>query len=435
MFLLSFVLLVLTILGACTPYIPVYPPTYTPPPPPSYTPTIGPTFTPIFTPTSTPTFTPTPASTLAKWTIMVYIDGDNNLEPEAIGDLNEMEVVGSTSNVNIVAQVDRITGHDATNGDWTGTRRYYVTKDYDPYTINSTLIQDLGEVNMGSPQTLINFASWAINNYPAEHYALIIWNHGGGFRKKSSYLLSRDIAVDDTSNDSITMSELSYALSSIKNYLGKNIDLLGMDACLMSMIEVAYEIKDYANVMVSSEQNEPFDGWPYNRFLARLVANPNMNAKTLGTNIVNDYIAYYQGTETVVLSAVDLTKIESLANAASNFALAVMNDTLSSASSYINDAYDAEYYGVDDSSFVDLYSFMNLVVNDPYVYSSQVKTWANNVMTGVTDAVIQKGSTYIGDHHGLSVYFPYNEYIDSRYLLTKFAQNTYWDEMLRALGF
>jgi clostripain len=165
-----------------------------------------------------------PNANLPEWTVMVYLDADNNLESAGIDDINEMETVGSTSDVNIVVQIDRIPysvldsnnegyADDISNGDWTNTRRYFITQDYDPSTINSQLISNLGEQNMGNPQTLISFAKWAVSNYPAKKYLLVIWNHGGGFRSTG---LTKDIAWDDTSGgDKITMSELEYALSSI----------------------------------------------------------------------------------------------------------------------------------------------------------------------------------------------------------------------------
>ncbi len=414
--------------GACVPYSPVVPPPHTPwtPTQPFFTPT-----TTIPTPTATPTTTPTG---IAKWTFMVYIDGDNNLEPAAVGDLNEMEMVGSTSSVNIVAEIDRIPGYDTSNGDWTGTRRYYVKKDYDPYVINSQLIQDLGELNMGNPQTLVDFVSWAVSNYPAEHYALVIWNHGGGFRKVTGYPISKDIAIDDTNSDKITMGELSLALSRINSILGKKLDLLGMDACLMGMIEVAYEIKDYANVMVASEESEPLEGWPYDRLLADLVSNPSMSAGTLGSHIVNDFVTYYQGTDTVTLSAIDLTQIGTVASFVSQFALSVINDTVTPGSQYISSANSAQYYQ-GDTDFIDLYDFANQVLNNPFISNPTGKTAAGNIMSAVSSAIIAEGDTLIGEDHGLSIYFPYTPPMDARYPLTKFARDTYWDEMLQYLGY
>ena len=107
-----------------------------------------------------------PRDNTAEWTVMVYLDADNNLESAGIDDINEMEMVGSTGDVNIVVQADRIPGYDISNSDWTNTRRYYIAQDFDPVQINSEF-NDLGELNMGDPQTLIDFTDWATINCPA----------------------------------------------------------------------------------------------------------------------------------------------------------------------------------------------------------------------------------------------------------------------------
>ncbi len=119
----------------------------------------------------------------AKWTLLIYLDGDNDLEDAGIEDMNEMEVVGSGDSVNILVQFDRIDGEDNTNGDWTDTRRFRITQDSDMDIISSSPVQMLGELNMGHPQTLTDFINWGVTNYPAQHYMLVLWNHGGGWRK------------------------------------------------------------------------------------------------------------------------------------------------------------------------------------------------------------------------------------------------------------
>jgi len=89
----------------------------------------------------------------ANWTFLIYIDGDNNLELMAINDINEMEKSSLPSSINIIVQIDRIDGYDSSNGNWTTTRRYKITHDTNTSTIGSQLIQDMGELNMGDPQT------------------------------------------------------------------------------------------------------------------------------------------------------------------------------------------------------------------------------------------------------------------------------------------
>lgn len=381
-----------------------------------------------------------PNANLSEWTVMIYLDADNNLESAGINDLNEMEMVGSSSDVNIVVQVDRIPysvlaannqGYfdDTSNGDWTNTRRYYITQDSDPYQISSDLKSDLGELNMGDPQTLIDFASWAVANYPAKKYLLVIWNHGGGFRSTS---LTKDIAWDDTSGgDRITMPELEYALSAISIQAGKNIDIVGMDACLMAMTEVAYQIKDYVDILVASEENVPNDGWPYDTILDQLVVNPTTSPEQLATDIVDKYIYSYPSYD-VTQSAIDLSHMDTLATQLSNLALTIMSDTLTPKNIYINASYSSQYY--DDYDFIDLYDFSNQLL--AYSNSLEVKNIALSIQQTLNYAVIKSeyNGGSVSSSKGLSIYFPYYSY-DYYYNNTNFSQDTLWDEMLSYLGY
>jgi len=383
-----------------------------------------------------------PRDNTTEWTVMVYLDSDNNLESAGIDDINEMEMVGSTSNVNIVVQVDRIPysilaannegyADNTSNGNWTNTRRYYITQDFDPVQINSQLKSDLGELNMGDPQTLVDFVDWATINYPAKKYLLVIWNHGGGFRSLS---LTKDIAWDDTSGrDKITMPELEYALSAISTQMGKRIDIVGMDACFMAMTEVAYQIKDYTDILVTSEESVPFNGWPYDIILGELVGNSLISSGQLAADMVDKYIfSYAYGN--VTQSAIDLSYMDTLASQLSNLALAIMDDSLTLKSKYILASVSSQYYG--DPDFIDLYDFCNQLL--AYSNSLEVKNIALNIQqTLINYAVIKSGYNggSVNGSKGLSIYFPwYYTYNSIKYNSTNFAQDTFWDEMLLSLG-
>jgi len=381
-----------------------------------------------------------PINNTAEWTVMVYLDADNNLESAGIDDINEMEIVGSTTEVNVVVQVDRIPysvlaannqgyADDVSNSNWTTTRRYYITQNFDPVQINSQLKSDLGELNMGDPQTLVDFTNWAVTNYPAKKYLLVIWNHGGGFR---SLKLAKDIAWDDTSGgDKITMPELEYALSTINTQMGKKIDIVGMDACFMAMTEVAYQIKDYADILVTSEESEPFDGWPYDTILGELVGNPLMSSGQFAVNIVDEYIFSYPYGH-VTQSAIDLSYMGTLTDQLSDLALTIMNDNLTPKYNYLNAANSSQYYG--DIDFIDLYDFCNQLL--VYSNSPGVKNIALSIQQTLNYAVIKSGYSggSVSGSKGLSIYFPYIAY-HYYYNYTNFSQDTFWDEMLSYLGY
>ena len=121
------------------------------------------------------------------------------------------EWVGSTADVNFVAQVDRT---DADRS-WTDTRRFLLEQDDDPYTVNSPVLESLGEVNMGDPNTLVDFALWTVENFPAEHYALFLSDHGGAWT---------GIGWDITDgSDQLTMPELDDAFTQITEGMGRTI--------------------------------------------------------------------------------------------------------------------------------------------------------------------------------------------------------------------
>jgi len=281
-------------------------------------------------------------NTLPKWTFMVYLAGDNNLSDAGETDLQEMAAVGSTDEVNIVAEFDRI-------GDDAHSKRYYVKKG------ELQELVDLGETDCGDPNVLLRFIRWSAENYPAERYALILWNHGGGwapsdidqiatevktkdygrnegvdrsgsrlgkalFRSTWKRILTldspveRSICIDDGSGHSLDTVELGQVLKLAVDAFGQPIDLMGMDACLMSNFEVAYQARDYVKCIVASEETEPFDGWPYTEVLQKLVDEPDIATTVFGAHIVDAYIASYANTNKhVTQSALDMSKVDTLA--------------------------------------------------------------------------------------------------------------------------
>ncbi|MDR1745538.1 MAG: hypothetical protein LBS30_07290, partial [Planctomycetota bacterium] len=145
------------------------------------------------------------ASDTRKWTILVYLDGDNNLEGEALGDLIEMQrgkaKLRDPDAVEVIVLFDRAKGNDDSFGDWEETRVYRVLPSGRDDDIEADLLRNCGELNMSSPQTLENFITEGMRVFPAPRTALILWNHGSGW----TGLLSDDTAPG-AENDSDVMS-------------------------------------------------------------------------------------------------------------------------------------------------------------------------------------------------------------------------------------
>ncbi|HNX75120.1 MAG TPA: clostripain-related cysteine peptidase [Candidatus Rifleibacterium sp.] len=257
-----------------------------------------------------------------KWTVLAYVCADNDLERFGLMDVNEMEKVGSDDNINIVAQIDRMRSGDGdtiSDGNWVGTRRYYVTKDNDPNKVNSKMVMNIGEASMGTKTTLADFLKWGVKTYPADNVAVIIWNHGAGWI---------GIAQDQEDDTLLSMTDVSWALRegqkelSAVNGKDSKFAIVDFDACLMGTIEVAYEIADTAQYMTASEETEPGNGMPYADYLAPLAKNPALSPAEFSKRMVGTYVqsyanggsagnSYVKGSS-VTKSTVDLAKVGEL---------------------------------------------------------------------------------------------------------------------------
>jgi hypothetical protein len=218
-----------------------------------------------------------------------------------------------------------------------------------PTAANAT--EDLEECNMGDPNTLDAFVTWAMTEFPADNYALILWNHGDGWKSIDNWVpwaddikdtkdagSSRGICVDNTDNDYLSLQETEVALTGKYVQLlgydaclmhmieGKYVQLLGYDACLMHMIEVVHQVMANARISAGSEEVEPWDGWPYDTILADLTGTPTMSEKALGTVIVDRYMDSYGYTGSETQSAVENWELQNLVAAVDNLAQALINE-------------------------------------------------------------------------------------------------------------
>ncbi|MGE0631862.1 MAG: clostripain-related cysteine peptidase [Pseudobdellovibrionaceae bacterium] len=257
------------------------------------------------------------------WTVIVFLNGHNNLDPYGTEDINEMEKVGSTDKVNVVVQWASMDAN---------TKRLLVQKDNNEWAVTSPIVQDMGiKIDMGDYKELVNFANWAIQNYPAKRYFIDVWNHGSGWHRfqlnsRGFNIKPMDISWDDNTGNSISTEQLGVAMSEIALNLGRKVDIYGSDACLMSMVEVGAEMADSADVMIGSQDLEPGDGWDYEGFLNALAANPTTDALEVGKMLVQTYSASYPYTA-VTLSAVDLRKFGGLLSSLRRFSTEIMSFT------------------------------------------------------------------------------------------------------------
>jgi len=294
--------------------------------------------------------------TSSAWTIMIWLDGDNDLESAAMQDLNEMEYglylakqadPDIDSKIKIIVQLDRAPGYDSstlyTGKDWTDTRRYYVRPDSSVnYTLTSQRIDnDLGEINMGDASALKDFITYCKTYISAPKYGLILWNHGGGLRKKSltksdisdDEIVTKGVCWDETSNDDFLYTgEITDVLTSTES-----VDFLGFDACFMGMLEVAYEYrpgssKFGADAIAFSPATEQKDGWEYQKIFNRFASGStdsegdtcyaagSITANIFAEIVAKEYKDAFSSQSGETQTAVDNTKVEAVKTALDAFA-------------------------------------------------------------------------------------------------------------------
>ncbi len=347
------------------------------------------------------------------WTILVYLDADNNLSSYGTSDVQEMMGVGSSNDFNIVVLWDN-----------SGSKHGY----YYIQSGEATLVQDLGEVNMGSQTTATDFIDWAVTNFPADNYMLDYWNHGGAV-DRSGNITPRGVAWDDTNGgDWLTETEQKNIIEFFYNKIGRKIDIVSYDACLMATAEIAYMYDGYADYLVASEETEPGDGWDYD-FLNTVKNNPSVSAKALSQSILNYYMSWYSSSNDVTFSVIDIAYASALVSALDTFCDAAINTGNGS-------RYNGFTSGVADFSGYtkDLYGYLENVTNSSSV-SSTIKGYAQNVMDIITDDLVvyeDHGSSWNNEAYGVSITMKSDT---STYSLLDICQDSSWDEFLTFCNF
>ena len=385
---------------------------------------------------------------VADWTVMVFLNAKNNLEQFSFLNWDQMAKVGSTDRVNVLVEFGRPRRHYSNQyGAWSKTLRFRVAKGMKP--TQARALEDLGQVNMGAGSALADFVTWSRRNYPAEKTMLALWDHGQGWRRAQELTLRataadlgrvakgrqaarqrlgdavgsldplpddqtihgafRYVSHDEDTGDKLYNREIQDALADLTRE--EKIDVIGFDACLMSMLETAYALRKSGSVMVGSEELEPGDGWSYDGFLKPLAADPSaFDAVALGTQMVAAYRDYYGDRDATTMAATDLTKVEKAARALSRFAteatthlddhLPVLKRARKACENY------APGYGLNS---IDLARLLDQVTAAPGVAPALAKR-ATAARAALDDAVIDSWASAQRQgrfgSHGLAIYFP-----------------------------
>lgn len=326
------------------------------------------------------------------YTLMVYMCA-SDLESEngcATDDITEMLSATVDSKINLLIETGGTTEWQ-NYGISDNSNQIYKVENKELCLVNN----DLGMQEMTKPETLINFITYCKNEYPADKYGLILWNHGGGAISGFGY---DENAIDD---DTLTIDELKEALE----YSQVKFEFIGFDACLMANVETAYSIKDYANYLIASEETEPGTGWEYKSFLNKLSSNTSADTVEIAQTIVDKFIESNNGLfdfGDATLSVIDLNKIDDLYNTLYEFMekieteklnqnqFAVVSKAIGKTKSFAEGEYD----------IIDLMDFAKQIDNNV----------SEKLINQIKETVVYYRNTDLVENtYGISIYIPYTD--------------------------
>lgn len=341
------------------------------------------------------------------WTLMFYLDGDTSSTDGGSGyawDIsifNQLESVANNPNIQMLAVLDGPAAGDSVY--------YHIKYDTDPQKfanyargVDKWLPQDLNptnsanELNMGDPQTLVDFANWSRANYPAQHYALILVDHGGGLGGSMYDGHSTTNACPGTTYDCLTVKEMGSALAAITNNGSNKIDVLFLDACLMGVIDDAYQVRGSVNYYVANEN----EGWMTASFSglgsASGATTPVELAKLFANGFADSLDAVWSRAQVPYAIAVyDLSKTDTLSNAVAGLAQLLYNLMPSHASDLVTVRSQVQHLDINNDSKLD--------AQDDYV---DLYDWARLVKAKIPDSDVQTASQLVMD--AVSSYVPLN---------------------------
>lgn len=423
----------------------------------------------------------TKAAAVADWTILIFMAGDNNLDDAGYADIMEMKKIGSSDKLHIVVQRDSAAdGH--------GARRYYVTKGV---KIESDELANLGDTNTGDPKVLTEFLNWGLANYPAKRTMAVLWNHGNGWddtdiykaakrrglnppsapatggprrglgglrgslpagfnvhravkvkRARGSFFLTayqianvdgqrRAIAFDDNAQDFLDSVEMKNVFAAVAKKAKRKFDVIGMDACLMSMVETGLQVQRSGGVFCGSQEVEPGDGWPYDRILKQLAAKSAMDGKTLSSLIVKEFVGSYPKSEAVTQAAFDLAALSAVQKAADAFGAQLAKALANAGDLAVEGAIGRarkQSQKYEHPDYVDLWDFS---ANLAALWPACAKA-ATAVQQAIKKCVFANAATHsnVKRSHGLSIYLPVDQ-VSVLYRKLDFAKGG-WAKFLAA---
>lgn len=356
-----------------------------------------------------------------EWAFLIFLNGHNNLSEYGDININQLETVGSTNEIDVIVQWAK-TGNDK-------TYRLKVEKDNDEKKVTSPIIEALPRVDMGDYKNMIDFIRWAHEHYPAKHYFISYWNHGSGWyedRKEPT----RGISYDDYSGNHITTPQMAITMREATKIIGHKVDIVGADACLMAMAEVGGEMQDSVDYFIASEDLEPALGWPYHIFFKHWSDHPTSTPVEITRTLVEDYVESLGHSRAVTLSSMDLSKLPNFLQSLKEFATKATGLEGSSFEKFMEKT----------ASAIDFINSDSVDLGDALLKTKELSEMGEESATTSLQQelkdlmVASKASGSLTEAQGMAIWFPkdsytYNKHINA-YRNLEFVKATGWDKLL-----
>jgi hypothetical protein len=360
---------------------------------------------------------------LYDWLVLIYMNGDNNLNDFAKEDLKEIQAVRVPPFVKVVVLTDFLGN---------GGAYIYATDDSSGVL---KLIDTVKEPDMGDPQTLKDFLTSFIERYPAERRVLIVWNHGTGWKSLPTDSTVKVASYDETAGDYLYMYEFARVLSDVTADGTKPFDLIGFDECLMGNLEVFYDIANYTRYAVASEHFEPAKGWNYTEVFHKFLKNieTQNDATAFGKAVVDAYSLYSSESYPLTMVLISSSQIKTLVESLNQMVQKYLTNPDSYNTAVENVRNSLPTIGGNDYGLIDLYSLaLNLNATFEGVGTEGIISTIKSLYRYTSDPNFQ----------GVSIYFPTDRaYLDTDYFCSETTPctggyynpftSTLWDEFLK----
>ena len=332
------------------------------------------------------------------WTIFVYMCG-SDLESDdgsATDDMEEMLDAGTGENIKYIVQTGGANEWWSDDIDASKIQRFEICQN------ECTLVDEEPLADMGDADTLADFLSWGLETYPAEHTALIFWDHGGGSIS--------GVCFDELYDyDSLSLTDIDNALFSVFDLMGHNFEFIGFDACLMGTVESANVLASYADYMIASQETVPGYGWNYRRLGYYIKYHTDASGAEIGKNFVDEYfdeLDFLSYGPNLTMSVIDLSKIDAFVEAFNTYAYNLYNATEDAAtlSGVMRSALKVDNFGGNN----DAVGYTNMVDLKGLIQAgSSYADGADAALAALSEAVVytKSGSSHAAAG-GLSVYYP-----------------------------